>query len=101
MTLLQVYDRIYLDDMATAAAYEKWGHDHGLQRVKYLNMTENLETHYASVRALLSFTSDFAHIRRENITIHFLKDPMLYKSDNCFFFPARLGSTTFVILECI
>lgn len=51
--LKEVYDRIYLDDMATAAAYEKWGHDHGLQRVKYLNMTENLETHYASVREVL------------------------------------------------
>lgn len=44
-----MYNRIHLDDMATPTAYEKWGEGHGLEKLDFTNIMENIAIHYGSV----------------------------------------------------
>lgn len=44
-----MYERIHLDDMATPKAYQKYGEDYGLEFVEFVDMSENVKTHYGSV----------------------------------------------------
>ena len=46
-----MYQRIHLDDMGTPKSYERWGKDYGLEFVEFVDLTKNIEIHYASVRA--------------------------------------------------
>ncbi|CAN0545014.1 unnamed protein product, partial [Ectocarpus sp. 12 AP-2014] len=49
----QVYNRCHLEDMSTPEEYTKWGKVHGLEFVEFVDMAENLATHYGSVRDVL------------------------------------------------
>lgn len=51
--LQPVYDRIHLDSLGSIAFYREMGAKYGLEEVKVLPMTEQLRTHYATVRARL------------------------------------------------
>ncbi|CAN0358888.1 unnamed protein product [Ectocarpus sp. 6 AP-2014] len=51
--LQDVYNRCHLEDMSTPEEYIKWGKVHGLEFVEFVDMAENLATHYESVRDVL------------------------------------------------
>lgn len=51
--LKPVFERIHLDSLGSVAFYREAAHKHGLQEVKVRLMTDQLRTHYATVRARL------------------------------------------------
>ena len=41
---------MHVDCLATVESYRQWGEDYGLDFVEFVELTENLEVHYGSVR---------------------------------------------------